>query len=58
MNTCCINIRPADMHKVQQRCPDLIDTTANALSGDAVALMLMAVQRDNMELSVKQAIIW
>ena len=58
MNACCINICPAEMHKGEQRCTDLIDTTANALSGDAVALMLMAVQRDNMELSIKQAIRW
>ena len=44
------------MHKHDRRCTDLIEVTANALSGDVVALMLMAVQRDNLELSVKQAI--
>ena len=44
------------MHKPDQRCSDLIEVTANALSGGIVALMLMAVQRDNLELSVKQAI--
>ena len=32
--------------------------TANALSDDAVTLMLVAVQRDNLELSIKQAIRW
>ena len=44
------------MHKPDQRCSDLIEVTANALSGGIVALMLMAVQRDSLELSVKQAI--
>ena len=44
------------MHKPDQRCSDLIEVTANALSGGIVALMLMAVQRDNLKLSVKQAI--
>ena len=46
------------MHKYDQRCTDLIKVTANALSGGAVALMLMAVQRNNLELSVRQAIQW
>ena len=30
--------------------------TANALSGDVTGLMLLAVQRDNLELSINQAI--
>ena len=46
------------MHKPGQRCNDLIDVTANALSAGVVVLMLIAVQRDNLELSVKQAIQW
>ena len=58
MNAYCINIRPAEMHKVEQRCPDLIEVTAKALSGRAIALMLVAVQRDNLELSINQAIKW
>ena len=45
----------AGMHKPDQKCSDLIEVTANALSGGVVALMLMAVQGDNLELSVKQA---
>jgi len=45
------------MHKHDQRCTDLIEVTADALSGDVVAIMLLAVQRDNLELGVKQAII-
>jgi hypothetical protein len=48
----------AGMHRTDQKCSDLIEVTANALSGGVVALMLMAVQRDNLELSVKQAIEW
>ena len=44
------------MHKRDERCSDLIEVTANALSGGIVTLMLMAVQRDNLELSVKLAI--
>ena len=46
------------MHKPGQKCIDLIEATANALSMGAVAIMLMAVHRDNLELSVKQAIDW
>ena len=46
------------MHKHDQRCTDLIEVTANALSGGVVALMLIAVQRDNLELSVTAAVRW
>jgi hypothetical protein len=46
------------MHKPGQPCTDLIDVTASALSVGVVSLMLMAVQRDNLELSVRQAIKW
>ena len=38
------------------RCDDLIETTAVALNQDTVALMLIAVQRGNLELSVKVAL--
>ena len=44
------------MHEPNQRCTELIEVTAKALRGDVVDLMLMAVQRDNLELSVKQAV--
>ena len=37
---------------------DLIEVTTNVLSGGTVALMLLAVQRNNLELSIKQAIKW
>ena len=46
------------MHKPGQRCTDLIETTANALSGGVVALMLLAVQKDNLELNINQAVKW
>ena len=46
------------MHKPGQKCIDLIEATANALSVGVVTIMLMAVQRDNLELSVNQAIKW
>jgi hypothetical protein len=36
-------------------CGDLIEKTAAALNDDAVMLMLLAVQRNNVELSVKSA---
>ena len=52
------NIRPAEMHNTGQRCAELIDLTGKQLSGRAIALMLVAVQRDNLELSINQAIEW
>ena len=58
MNMRCVNICPAEMHKHGQQCADLIEMTANALSDGTVVLMLLAVQRDNLELNIKQAIRW
>ena len=59
MNACCINnICPTEMQNHGQQCTGLIELTANTLSGGAVALMLLAVQRDDLELSIKQAIRW
>ena len=37
------------------RCGNLIEMTATALNDEAVLLMLLAVQRGNVELSVKLA---
>ena len=56
MNTCCIDIHRIEMHQPGQRCADLIELTADLLSGGVVTLMLVAVQRDNLEFSIKQAI--
>jgi hypothetical protein len=44
------------MHMQKSRCNDLIEKTAAALNQDIVALMLLAVQRDNIQLSVKAAL--
>ena len=56
--TRAVLICPAEMHKHEQQIGGLIDMTANALGGGAAALMLMAVQRGNLERSVKEAINW
>jgi hypothetical protein len=48
----------AEMHKKTQKCTDLVDMTANALSGSATALILLAVQKHNLELNIKQAVQW
>ena len=47
---------PSGMHKDGQRCTELIKLTANSLSEDVVALMLVAVQKDNLEVSINHAI--
>lgn len=44
------------MHRDGQRCTDLINLTANSLSDDVVALMLVAVQKDNLEISINDAV--
>ncbi len=46
----------AEMHRQNSRCDDLIQKTAAALDEDVVALMLLAVQRGNIKLSVKIAL--
>ena len=50
------NFYPAGMHKDDQRCTDLVTLTANSLSGGVVTLMLIAVQKDNLEVSINHAI--
>ena len=44
------------MHRPGAKCPDLIEKTANALSDDVVALMLVAAQKYSLDLSTQQAI--
>ncbi len=44
------------MNKQEARCDTLIKATAVALNKDAVALMLVAVQKDNLGLSVDLAL--
>jgi hypothetical protein len=46
----------AEMHKDGAHCNPLIELTSNALSGSAVSLMLLAVQKCNLNLSIDQAI--
>jgi hypothetical protein len=43
------------MHMNGSHCGDLVEKTAAALDDDAVMLMLVAVQMNNVELSVKLA---
>ncbi|KAH9027409.1 hypothetical protein EDB85DRAFT_114963 [Lactarius pseudohatsudake] len=49
-------VRLEKMHRPNMRCDELIEATAAALNDDMVALMLLAVQRDNIGLSVKTAL--
>ena len=44
------------MNKKEARCDTLIEATAAALNEDAVTLMLVAVQKDNLGLSVNTAL--
>ena len=44
------------MHIKGRRCDSLIEKTATALNEETVALMLLAVQKNNLELSVKTAL--
>ena len=48
--------RSTEMHRQNGHCDDLIEITAVALDEDVVALMLLAVQNDNLKLSVKLAL--
>jgi len=52
----CANVLLVEMHKLNARCNKLVEEMAAALNDDAVALMLLAVQRSNLELSVKLAV--
>jgi len=54
----CADFCSAGMHKHNQPCTDLIEMTANSLSDNVLALMLLAVQRDNLEPNIKHAIKW
>jgi hypothetical protein len=54
--TTLIPVPPAEMHKPGRKCTELIEKTANELSSGVVALMLLAVQKDNLELNINQAV--
>ncbi|KAH8990898.1 hypothetical protein EDB86DRAFT_2806982 [Lactarius hatsudake] len=49
-------VRLEKMHLPNMRCDKLIETTAAALNDEIVELMFLAVQRGNLELSVKRAL--
>ncbi|KAH9051503.1 hypothetical protein EDB87DRAFT_1571542 [Lactarius vividus] len=49
-------VRLEKMHMQDMRCDMLIETTATALNDETAALMLLAVQSDNLELSVMTAL--
>ncbi|KAH9053749.1 hypothetical protein EDB87DRAFT_166464 [Lactarius vividus] len=49
-------LRLEKMHMQTMRCDKLIETTAAALNDDIVELMLLAVQKGNLTLSVKTAL--
>jgi hypothetical protein len=44
------------MNEKDSRCDSLVEKTAGALNEDAITLMLLAVQKGNLELSVKMAL--
>ena len=52
------NLCYAGMHEEGQQCMDLIKKTADTLSSSTVALILLSVQKDNLELNIKKAAEW
>jgi hypothetical protein len=44
------------MDEPGEQCTDLIEKTADSLSGDAIAFMLLTVPKENLELNIKQAV--
>lgn len=46
----------ADMHEAGNRCTELLEETANALNDDAVVVMLFAVQKVSLEVSINVAV--
>jgi len=46
------------MNKPGQRCTELISKTASSLSSNVVRLMLLAVQKHNLELNINYAVEW
>jgi hypothetical protein len=47
-----------EMNQPGKRCIPLLEETSDALSGNVVSLMLLSVQKDNLELNIKQAVKW
>jgi hypothetical protein len=44
------------MHETGKRCTELLEKTANALNDNVVNVMLLAVQKGNLELSINLAV--
>ena len=52
----CANPLVKEMHKVETRCDSLLEETAKALNEDVLALMLLAVQKTDLGLSIRTAV--
>ena len=52
----CANPLVKEMQKVETRCHALLEETAEALNSDVLALMLLAVQKTDLELSIRVAV--
>lgn len=44
------------MHKAGEHCTKLLEKTANALNHNVVCVMLLAVQKRNLEMSIKLSV--
>ena len=44
------------MHEAGKSCTELLEKTANALNDNIVSVMLLAVQKGNLELSIRVAV--
>ena len=55
MSRSCVDVPLEEMHMNGSHCGNLVEKTAVALNEEAFMLMLLAVQRGNVELSVKVA---
>ncbi|KAF7344047.1 hypothetical protein MVEN_01694200 [Mycena venus] len=51
-------VRLEGMEQPGKRCDNLIETTMDALNDGVVTLMLLAVQRENLQLSVRSGVRW
>ena len=51
----CADVISVGMHEEHQHCTELLETTANALNDGVVAVMISAVKRGNLELSMNIA---
>ena len=52
----CANPLIKEMQKRETRCHGLLEETAKALNEDVLALMLLAVQKMDLELSIRMAV--